>query len=137
MQCSGSATSVSVANGASFRPVASTRDVMDGIIIPASQAVFDGVVYANGALVQAPRTDDDWFRIRMQALAVAEAGNLLLIPPRARDATWSGFAQAMTARAAAAAMAAQAKNVDQLLAAGSDLYQTCTACHAAFLMEQP
>ncbi len=137
MQCSSSPTTVSTATGVSFRPVATARDIMDGTIIPGSQAVFDAVVYANGALVQAPKTDDDWFRVRMQALAVAEAGNLLLIPPRARDTKWSGLAQAMTERAAAAAAAAQAKDVDRLLAAGSELYQTCTACHAAFLMEQP
>jgi hypothetical protein len=110
---------------------------MDAIIIPGSQAVFDAVVYSNGELVQAPKTDDDWFRIRMQALAVAEAGNLLLMPPRSKDGEWDALSQAMTERAAVVANAAEAKSVDQLLAAGGELYTTCTACHAKYLMEQP
>lgn len=132
-QCSGPTASAALP----FTPVASVGHIMDGIVIPGSQAVFDAVVYANGELVQAPRTDDDWFRLRMQALAVAEAGNLLLMPPRAKDGAWGGLARTMTTRAAVVAEAAEARDVDQLLAAGSALYDTCTACHAAYLMEQP
>src|SRR5688572_28983857 len=53
--------------GPQMRPVASVDQVMDGIIIPASQRVFDAVVYVNGKLEQSPKTDDDWFGIQMQA----------------------------------------------------------------------
>ena len=56
--------------------------LMDAIIIPSSQRVFDAVVYVNGQLEQSPKSDDDWFQIQMSALAVAEAGNLLMLPPR-------------------------------------------------------
>ena len=55
-----------------MRPVASVDQVMDGIVIPASQRVFDAVVYVNGKLEQSPKTEDEWFGIQMQALAVAE-----------------------------------------------------------------
>jgi hypothetical protein len=126
-----------VQEGAIFKPVASVGHIMAAIIIPGSQAIFDAVVYVNGELTRSPKTDDDWFRIRMQALAVAEAGNLLLIPPRVRDREWPAFAQAMTEQAAVVANAAEAKQVDQLLEAGGNLYSTCTACHAKYLMEQP
>jgi hypothetical protein len=32
---------------------------MDGIVIPSSQALFDAIVYSNGELIAAPKTDDD------------------------------------------------------------------------------
>src|SRR5687768_4593627 len=92
----------------SYRPVATVDEVMDAIIIPASETVFDAVVYENGALVQSPRTDDDWFRVRMGALAVAEAGNLLMLPGRAKDAgEWVTFSRAMIDSAETVAEAAE------------------------------
>ena len=81
---------------------------MDAIVIPASQRVFDAVVYVNGELQQAPKNDDDWFAVQMQALAVAEAGNLLMMAPRAKDAgDWMTFSRAMTDSAYRVAQAAK------------------------------
>jgi hypothetical protein len=68
-----------------FKPVATVDEVMDAIVIPSSQAIFDAVVYSNGELVAAPKTDEEWFGLRMRALAVAEAGNLLMMSSRAKD----------------------------------------------------
>ena len=59
---------------AGLKAVATVDQVMDAIVIPSSQALFDAVVYENGELVQSPKNDDDWFRLQMHALAVAEAG---------------------------------------------------------------
>ena len=121
-----------------FTPVATVDQVMDAIVIPSSQALFDSVVYINGELKQSPKTDDDWFRLRMHAIAVAEAGNLLLMPPRAKgDADWAGLSKALTAAAVRVEQAADAKNVDLLLQTGSELYVACTNCHEKYLMEQP
>ena len=130
-------SSQSVPGASPFLPVATVDQIMDGIVIPSSQAIFDAVVYSNGTLVQAPSNDDDWFKLRMQALAVAESGNLLVMPTRARDAEWVRLARAMTERAADAAAAAEAKDLDRLLETGSRLYGTCTECHMKYLMEQP
>ena len=124
-------------SGTPFLPIATVDQIMDAIVVPSSQAIFDAVVYSNGTLVQAPANDDDWFKLRMQALSVAEAGNLLVMPTRARDAEWVRMARAMTERAAAAAEAAEAKDLDRLLETGSQLYGTCTGCHMKYLMEQP
>jgi hypothetical protein len=123
--------------GSLFLPVATVDQIMDAIVVPGSQAIFDAVVYSNGTLVQAPANDDDWFRLRMQALSVAESGNLLVMPTRARDAAWVSLARAMTERAAAVAAAAEAKDLERLLETGSQLYGTCTGCHLKYLMEQP
>src|SRR5688500_16860447 len=68
---------------AAYQPVGTVDHVMDAIVIPSSDAIFDAVIYENGELVRAPKVDDDWFRVQMHAVAVAEAGNLLLMPPRA------------------------------------------------------
>ncbi len=126
------------AGGALFKPVATVDQVMDAIVIPSSQALFDSVVYINGELTQSPRTDDDWFQLRMRALAVAEAGNLLLMPSRIRDnGDWVKMAQAMTDAAVRVEQAADAMNTDLMLKTGGELYNTCTTCHEKYLMEQP
>jgi hypothetical protein len=117
-----------------YRPVATVDQVMDGIVIPSSQAIFDAVVYENGQLTQAPRSDDEWFRLQMQALAVAEAGNLLMMPGRAKDSNdWPTFARAMVDAGEAAAHAAESQDIERLLRTGGELYRTCAACHEKFL----
>ena len=117
-----------------YRPVATVDQVMDAIVIPSSQAIFDAIVYDNGVLVQAPKVDDDWFRLQMHALAVAEAGNLLLMPGRARDGgDWQATANAMTEAAVKVGKAAEAKDVDGLLATGGEMYAACVECHRKYL----
>ena len=122
------------AGDAAYQPVASIDELMDAIVIPSSQALFDAVVYDNGVLTQAPKTDDDWFRLRMHAVAVAEAGNLLMMPPRARDAgDWQTMSRALTESAVKVAKAADAKDVDGILAAGGEMYAACVGCHRKYL----
>ena len=119
---------------APFTPVASTREIMDGIVIPYSQAIFDAVAYENAQLTRAPRNDDEWHRLKVQALSVAEAGNLLLMPPRAKDETdWPSLARGMSEKAAEVAKAAEQKDVERVLQTGGELYETCTACHAKYV----
>jgi hypothetical protein len=119
-----------------FTVVASVDEVMDSIVIPSSEAIFDAVVYSNGALVQAPMTDEDWHTIRMHALATAEAGNLLMMSPRAKDqGDWLKRCREFLEASRAAASAAQEKDVGRLLKAGGDLYLTCKACHEQYVPE--
>src|SRR5262245_24651274 len=66
-----------------FVPIASVDEIMEAVVIPSSQAVFDAVVYSNGEVERAPTSEQDWHTLQMHALAVAEAGNLLLMAPRA------------------------------------------------------
>jgi hypothetical protein len=135
------ADSVPAAGGPAvpLRAVASVDQLMDAIIIPSSQHVFDAVVYVNGQLEQSPKSDDDWFRIQMSALAVAEAGNLLMLPPRAKDGgEWLTFSRALTDSAYRVAQAAEAKNLDLVLQTGGEMYNACTACHEKYLtMPEP
>ena len=143
LACGGAPPTGSVNSSAAapslLRPVASVDQVMDGIIIPASQRVFDAVVYVNGELQQVPKNDDEWFAVQMQALAVAEAGNLLMMPPRAKDTgDWMTASRAMTDSAYRVAQAAEAKNTDLMLTTGGEMYNACTACHEKYLtMPEP
>jgi hypothetical protein len=119
-----------------YTPVASIDQVMDGIVIPASQRVFDAVVYSNGELVAAPKTDDDWLGIQMSALAVAEAGNLLIMPGRAIDnADWVQMSRALTETAVLVAKAADARDINAVLETGGEMYAACTNCHVKYAPE--
>ena len=124
-------------NTPQFTPIATVDQVMDAIIIPSSQAIFDSVVYENGELVTAPKTDDDWFALQMHGFAVAEAGNLLLIPPRAKEAEdWAMFSKGLTDAAVEVTKAAEAKDLERMLKTGSDLYRACVNCHEKYLPEE-
>jgi hypothetical protein len=123
-------------DGPPLQPVATVRQLMEGIVIPYSQAIFDAVAYTNGQLIKAPATDDDWQRLQTRAVAIAEAGNLLMMAPRAKDNdAWMAMSRDMNDKAAAVAKAADRKDADQLLDAGGALYETCTACHAKYIPE--
>lgn len=116
--------------------VASVAEVMDAIVIPASETLFNAVVYSNGELVVAPSNDAEWHTVRMAALAVAESGNLLKIGARLRDReAWITYADAMTTAAIRAAKAAEAKDLDGTLAAGTEVYAACTTCHRDYIDE--
>lgn len=120
--------------GTGFTSVATTRDLMDGIVIPYSQLIFQSVAYENGQLTHAPRSDDDWHQLRVRALAVAEVGNLLMMDPRRKDGgDWVNLSHRFTLAAADVAKAATAKDVDRTLLAGGELYDTCTDCHRKYL----
>jgi hypothetical protein len=122
---------------APYKPVATVDEVMEGIVIPSSQAIFDAVVYLNGQLVQGPKTDEDWIDLRVQALALAEAGNLLIMPPRAKDTgDWVKLALDLNDQAMTAAQAAEKKDLNALLAAGGRVYEVCTACHEKYAMPE-
>ncbi len=100
---------------------------MLGITVPASNAVF-------GAAAETPANDAAWENIEASALAVAESGNLLLVPPRAVDEQeWRQYALALVEAGVRAAEAARAKDEEQISAAGDAMYEVCEQCHAKYL----
>lgn len=65
--------------------VGSIRELMEGIIDPAADVLFDAVaidVTAAGVSKTAPATDEQWKHVRRNALLLAEATNLLKMPGR-------------------------------------------------------
>lgn len=106
---------------------ATTKQVMLGITIPASDVVFQ---VGN----KAPADDMEWEKVQANALAVAESGNLLLVGTRLVDhGDWEKNVQSLIVAAKAAAQAAQEKNVDKVLMAGDGLYEVCDACHKKYM----
>jgi hypothetical protein len=71
--------------GAGYDLVGSIREIMQSIVDPSSDFLFDSVavsITAAGTKETAPKTDEEWAAVRHQALTLAEAGNLLKIPGR-------------------------------------------------------
>jgi hypothetical protein len=69
--------------GPLFSPVASVLELMQEMIDPLSDAIFESVsvvVTLQGSKETRPRTDAEWFAVRNIAIQLAESGNLLKIP---------------------------------------------------------
>jgi cytochrome c553 len=109
-----------------IRPVASIRQLHDALLTPASDAL-----YAVGS--EAPKTDAAWKAVRNQAVVLAEAGNLLMLPGRAKDGgEWMRLSTAMADAAARALRAAEKQDVDEVLKAGDEIAAICEACHEPY-----
>lgn len=106
--------------------VGSVRDVMIDIVYPTSDALF----YIERS---PPKTEVEWNAIRNQALMLAESGNLLMLPGRARDqGNWVRNARTMIASARAAYRAASDKNMAGILAQSDALTAACVTCHRQY-----
>ncbi len=106
-----------------LEPVASLTELMQAMIIPASNALFD--VARNP-----PADDGDWKHVRNQAIILAESGNLLMIGERAKnDEVWISTSRALIEAGLAAKRAADAKDVDGINDAGNQIIEACEVCH--------
>lgn len=117
-------------------PVASVKQLMDAMIVPNAARIYDAVGFvsdASGVKETVPQTDAEWQAIAESAVMLIEAGNLLLLGSRAVDSgEWVAETRNFMDKAAAARQAAEAKSVDGIFAAGSDLNETCDACHQRY-----
>jgi hypothetical protein len=112
---------------AGVRTVATVMDVMKTMTIPFSDAVFE-------AGSEPPKDAAAWEAVREKAVALAEAGNLLMLGARVADrGAWMKYSRAQVDAAEVAAKAASAKNAEQLSAAADAVYETCAACHKDYL----
>ncbi len=111
---------------ASFKPVASNAQLMRAFIIPSSDVLFN-------VSLDPPKDAKEWTAIENQALILAEAGNLLMMSPRAKDDVWMKESRTLVEAGEAALKAAQAKNLDQLSMVADDMLSICERCHAKYL----
>ncbi|WP_153067149.1 hypothetical protein [Steroidobacter cummioxidans] len=110
-----------------FKVIGPNRQIMLAVTIPASDAVFN-------AAAEPPTTDEQWVTVERAALALAESGNLLLIPGRAvDDGEWARFSHMLIDTAARAYSAAQAKDIDGVADAGNAIYEACEGCHKKYM----
>jgi len=109
-----------------IQPVSSVLELHDAMINPASDAIFN-------AGVEAPADEAAWTTIRKNAVVIAESGNLLMMPGRARDeGRWMELSWALVEGGRAAMKAAEARKTDGLLAASDRIVETCMACHEPY-----
>jgi len=114
-------------------PVASVKQIMQGIVVPASMRIYNAVsttVTEKGTEEVVPRNDGEWEIVGSSAVALVEAANLLKVGDRARDrGDWMRMSDALAKAAMQSYRAAEKKDVEALLAAGEVLNNSCGSCH--------
>lgn len=118
-------------------PVASVKQIMAAITMPAANAVWSSVstiVDIDGIHEQVPRTDDEWAAVGSSAAALIESANLLMVEGRAVDnGDWMTFAKQMFDTSTRALKGAESKNADEILSAGEVINESCDNCHQRYL----
>ena len=118
-----------------MKPVASVRQIMQGIVGPAAKVVFESVsttVSVEGVEEKAPKTDAEWEAVGNSAAALVESANLMMVGNRAIDADWTKISQELADAGIVALKAIEAKNADALLASGEAINESCNACHKKY-----
>jgi len=120
-----------------YKPTVDTKTMMQAMVDPAAVRVWNSVRYvvtADGEEAFRPQTDAEWIAVRNDALIVSESGNLIMMPPRAKDdGEWMRIAQAMVMKGNQLREAADAHDVDKIFTLGGELYDICTNCHVKYL----
>ena len=143
------------------RPVATIREVMNSVIDPSVDVVWNAVgsVVDDGKLTdRAPATDEEWAEVRRHALIVSEAANLLvmhdrpvahpgapslapgveLTPEEIRALIdknpdgWNLYARELQDSLTPALAAIDKKDPVALFEAGERIDATCENCHSTF-----
>jgi thiamine pyrophosphate-dependent acetolactate synthase large subunit-like protein len=130
------ARQVPVVERQAVTPVASIKQIMAGIVGPASTVVFNAVstnVTEKGTEEIAPHTDEEWAAVGNSAAALAEAGNMLMLEGRAVDrGDWIKMSQAMVDAAKQTLKAVSVKSAEAVLESGETVNTSCDNCHQRY-----
>jgi len=119
-----------------YKPVADVKQLMAAVDANADVIwlATGTIISKEGVLERRPKNQEEWDAVRNAAIMLTESGNLLMMPPRAKDGdVWMKRSQAMIDTGLAAWKAAEAKNVDQLFTVGGDVYEACSQCHREYM----
>ena len=118
--------SPAIAQTPPFQPVATISEIMVAITLPYS----DALLYIER---NPPKDDRDWEMLQMQALMLAESGNLLMMKGRAKNqGQWMKDARLLVEAGVAAVKATRAKDMQAVLALNDQIVQSCITCHTQF-----
>jgi hypothetical protein len=122
-----------------FRPVADVKQLMNSVVDPAADVVWESVgtiVSAQGTEELAPKTDEEWAAVLNSAYVIAESGNLMMMGNRVRDTgEWMRQSQALIDVGIRTVKAAQAKDKDAIFTLGGEIYDVCANCHKTYAVE--
>jgi hypothetical protein len=114
-QCTSTPTPAPAAAQPDLTPIVSIKELMENIIDPIADNIFDAVssdISAKGVVDIKPTTDEDWAKIRIGAVTLAEGTNLLKIvrpvaPPGDRNNSGGPNAPELSPEARARSMATE------------------------------
>ena len=110
-----------------LQSTATMKQLMVDMIHPASNEILLFVARGN------PQDEKEWDRVRRSAITLAESGNLLMMPGRARDqGDWMKDAKLLVDAGNAAYKAAQDKDMKALAALTESIDASCTTCHKQY-----
>jgi len=119
-----------------FKAVVDNALLGDAVHEPAAVHIWNAVgttITASGIEEIAPKTDQEWTRLRNSAVVITEGANLLMMAPRAlNNDDWMKMSLALVDAGEAARQAAEAKDPDKLLEAGGIIYGVCNDCHTKY-----
>jgi hypothetical protein len=148
-------------SAAGLKPVATIKEIMDNIVDPNADELWDSVattIDITGVHERYPRTDEEWKKVRNNALALIEAPNLLMMTPRQvagpgdrsqnpgielqpeeiqkliddDRATFNKLALDLQTIAIEALKAIDAKDKDRLSDVGGPIDHACEQCHLKY-----
>jgi hypothetical protein len=114
------------------------KTFMEHVLSPAAAVIWrsNGIVIdARGEHDLSPKSDDDWEQIVSGAATLAEATNALMIPQRALDPEWNGYAKKLADAADKAYRAAEAHDLKSISEVSDQLDGICAACHRHYGLE--
>ena len=121
-----------------FQTTANMKDLMLNVLDPAADGIWEAVgtiITLEGTFEKAPSNDDEWAVVRMNAIQLAESGNLLMLPERSGgSADWVKHSADLVTHSRRAIKAVEARDKDALFTIGGDIYDVCTNCHKQFAL---
>jgi hypothetical protein len=146
-----------------MKPIVSVKELMHDMIDPASDNIFDAVKIVatkNGTVETLPKTDEDWEKLRIGAVTIAEGIYLLKVPrpfapagdennSTGPDATelspaeikaklehdpvlWNAKIEALRNVGLEVLEIVKTKNTGELWEASYNLDQACESCHLQY-----
>jgi hypothetical protein len=150
---------------AEYRPTTSIKDLMNGMIDPAADTIWNSVattITTKGKVEKVPHSDEEWATVRGSAIQLLEASNLLQIPgrhvakPGQRNEqgielqpeqieslinqdrqAWITLAHGLHDAATQALNAADAKDPAKVLESGEQIDNACEHCHEQYWYPHP
>jgi len=139
----------------------SIEEIMESIVMPAAQAIWDAVavdVTEKGTIEKKPQTEEDWEKLRWEAVTLVEATNLVIVPGRKaahpgaksenpgaelepeqiqelldkQRPAFIAHAHVLHEAAMEALRAIDARNIDGISDAGGTIDAACESCHLQF-----